>query len=167
MRTRGAMSWVRNTPTGLPDCTRSVSSFPEPLECPNDGVQRPQIAGRLAPAAVDDQLLRVLGDLRVEVVEETAQRGLLEPAVGVEPRPAGGMEREGEVEHDGPSLSATACGHPSVQRPLLAKQTVETTGGDASADQTHHQQVGDMAGHGPVEDAQREGAEHLVPLIER
>ena len=26
MSTRGAHSWVRNTPTGLPDCTSSVSS---------------------------------------------------------------------------------------------------------------------------------------------
>ena len=28
MSTRGAMSWVRITPTGLPDCTSSVSSGP-------------------------------------------------------------------------------------------------------------------------------------------
>ena len=26
MSTRGAHSWVRSTPTGLPDCTSSVSS---------------------------------------------------------------------------------------------------------------------------------------------
>ena len=28
MRTRGAHSWVRKTPTGLPDCTSIVSSSP-------------------------------------------------------------------------------------------------------------------------------------------
>ena len=28
MRTRGASAWVRKTPTGLPDWTRRVSSFP-------------------------------------------------------------------------------------------------------------------------------------------
>ena len=27
--TRGASAWVRKTPTGLPDCTSSVSSFSE------------------------------------------------------------------------------------------------------------------------------------------
>ncbi len=27
MRTRGAIAWVRRTPTGLPDWTRRVSSF--------------------------------------------------------------------------------------------------------------------------------------------
>ena len=30
MRTRGAHSWVRNTPTGLPDCTSIVSSSARP-----------------------------------------------------------------------------------------------------------------------------------------
>jgi hypothetical protein len=28
IRTLGAISWVRKTPTGFPDCTRSVSSSP-------------------------------------------------------------------------------------------------------------------------------------------
>ena len=30
MSTRGAHSWVRKTPTGLPDCTSIVSSSPRP-----------------------------------------------------------------------------------------------------------------------------------------
>ena len=40
----------------------------------DDGAQRGRISRRLARAAVDDQLLRPLRDLGVEVVEEHPQR---------------------------------------------------------------------------------------------
>ena len=44
MSTRGAPGWVRNTPTGLPDCTSSVSSpsrsFSEATMASNDAQLR-------------------------------------------------------------------------------------------------------------------------------
>lgn len=54
------------------------------------GVERAPVTGRLAGAAVDDQLGRVLGHLGVEVVHEHPQRGLLLPALGGQARPACG-----------------------------------------------------------------------------
>ena len=54
--TRGASAWVLNTPTGLPDCTRSVSSssIAWALDDPVIGVP---IQGGAAYAAIDHQLL--------------------------------------------------------------------------------------------------------------
>ena len=46
----------------------------------HDRVERLPRARRAAGAAVDDEVLRALGDVRVEVVHEHAQRGLLRPA---------------------------------------------------------------------------------------
>ncbi len=45
-----------------------------------DRVEGGPVAGGLAGAAVDDEVLRALGDLGVEVVVEHPQRGLLRPA---------------------------------------------------------------------------------------
>ena len=49
-----------------------------------DRVQRRVVTRRLARAAVDDQLLGVLGDVRVEVVVQHPQRGFLRPAEAFE-----------------------------------------------------------------------------------
>ena len=78
--TRGAHSWVRKTPTGLPDCTSSVSSSPEAAQGADDRVERLPGARGAAGAAVDDQVVGPLGDLRVEVVHQHPQRRLLRPA---------------------------------------------------------------------------------------
>ena len=90
MSTRGAHSWVRKTPTGLPDCTSSVSSASRRLEGAHDRVERLPAAGGLAGSAVDDEVVGALGDLGVEVVHEHAQRRLGLPALGGEVRAAGG-----------------------------------------------------------------------------
>ena len=66
--TRGAHSWVCSTPTGLPDCTSSVSSFFSVVQGAHDRVEAVPVARGLAGAAVDDELVRALGDLGVEVV---------------------------------------------------------------------------------------------------
>ncbi len=46
----------------------------------DDGIERRPVAGRTPRAAIDHQLVRILGDLRVEVVHEHAQGRLLRPA---------------------------------------------------------------------------------------
>ena len=57
--TRGAHSCVRNTPTGLPDCTSSVSSSPERAQRAHDRVERLPRARRAAGAAVDDEVVGI------------------------------------------------------------------------------------------------------------
>ncbi|GAA2780016.1 hypothetical protein GCM10020219_059410 [Nonomuraea dietziae] len=47
-------------------------------------VERGPVTRGLAGTAVDDQLLGVLGDFRVQVVLEHPERGLLRPALGGE-----------------------------------------------------------------------------------
>src|SRR5580693_5539350 len=69
MSTRGASGWVRNTPTGLPDCTSSVSSASSVLR-------------GAADAAVNHELLGTLCHLRVEVVHEHAHGRFRQPALG-------------------------------------------------------------------------------------
>ena len=66
-------------PAGL-DQQRLVA--PEVGEAAFDGQQRPGVARGLAGAAVDDQLLGVLGHLGVEVVVQHPQRRLLRPPAG-------------------------------------------------------------------------------------
>ena len=78
--TRGAHSWVRNTPTGRPDWTSIVSSCSSVVSVRTIASKDAPVAGGLARAAVDDELLRVLGHLGVEIVLEHAKRGLLRPA---------------------------------------------------------------------------------------
>jgi hypothetical protein len=56
--TRGAHSWVRKTPTGLPDWTSSVSSSSRSCSERDDRVERVPAARRPAGAAVDDELGR-------------------------------------------------------------------------------------------------------------
>ena len=52
------------------------------------GVEGAPVAGRLAGAAVDDELVGVLGDLRVEVVLQHPQGGFLLPSQGAQFRTA-------------------------------------------------------------------------------
>lgn len=54
----------------------------EGAQGPHHRVEGAPVAGRLARAAVDDELVGVLGDLRVEVVLQHPQGGLLLPAQG-------------------------------------------------------------------------------------
>jgi hypothetical protein len=60
-----------------------------------------EIPGRLAPSAIDDQVLRVFGDIGIEVVEEATQCRFLEPTPGVQVPTVWSMEGEGDVEHPG------------------------------------------------------------------
>ena len=87
--TRGAHSWVRSTPTGRPDCTSIVSSCSSVVRVRTMASKLAPVAGGLAGAAVDDQVVRVLGHLGVEVVLQHPQRGLGAPA----PRGQGGAAR--------------------------------------------------------------------------
>ena len=86
MSTRGAHGCVRNTPTGLPDCTSSVSSFSRSRSDATMRRRPPSCARRLPGAAVDDQVVGPLGDLGIEVVHQHAQRGFLRPALARERR---------------------------------------------------------------------------------
>ncbi len=54
----------------------------EAAQLADDGVERLPAAGRAARAAVDDEVVGVLGDLGVEVVHQHPQHGLLLPAAG-------------------------------------------------------------------------------------
>ena len=56
----------------------------ERVQRAHDRVEARPVARGLAGAAVHDEILWVLGDLRVEVVLQHAQRGLLRPAQGVQ-----------------------------------------------------------------------------------
>jgi hypothetical protein len=58
----------------------------EGLEGADHRVEGPPVAGGLSRPAVDDELVGVLGDLRVEVVLQHAQGGLLLPSRGAELR---------------------------------------------------------------------------------
>src|SRR3954451_2490171 len=89
--TRGAHSCVRMTPTGLPDCTSSVSSCSSVVSVRTSASKGLQLPAAPAGAAVDDEVARPLGVLRVEVVHQHAQRRLGLPRAGGEGRAAGGL----------------------------------------------------------------------------
>ena len=63
----------------------------------DDGIERRPIAGRPAGAAVDDELVGVLGDLRVEVVHEHPEGRFLRPAAAGQLGPARGSDGAGAV----------------------------------------------------------------------
>ncbi len=54
----------------------------EPAQRLDDTVEGVPIARGAADAAVDDELARPLGDVRIEIVHQHAQRGFGEPALG-------------------------------------------------------------------------------------
>ena len=100
--TRGASSWVRKTPTGLPDWTSSVSSSPRASSgAATMRSKRLPVARGPADAAIDHQLLRLLGHLGVEIVHQHAQRRLGQPALGAQRRPARAADLAGVVETGG------------------------------------------------------------------
>ena len=68
----------------------------ERFERPHDGVERRPIARGASRAAVDDQLVGLLGDLGVEVVMEHAQGGFLMPSLTGDGAAPGGANRGGE-----------------------------------------------------------------------
>ncbi len=70
----------------------------------DDSVVAAPVARGAADAAIDDELLRVLGDLGVEVVHQHAERRLGEPALAGESAAARGADAAGVVE-------AVGCGH--------------------------------------------------------
>ena len=70
---------MRNTPTGLPDWTSSVSSSASDRRARDDRVERVPRTRGPAGAAVDDQVLGALGHVGVEVVHQHPQGGLLRP----------------------------------------------------------------------------------------
>ena len=88
MSTRGAHGCVRKTPTGLPDCTSSVSSCSSAAQRRDDRVERLPAARRAARAAVDDEIVRPFGDLGIEIVHQHPQRGFLRPSFAGERRAA-------------------------------------------------------------------------------
>ena len=92
MSTRGASAWVRNTPTGLPDWTSSVSSPSRRRKRRDDAVERLPVARRPPDAAIDDELARPFGDVGVEIVHEHAQRRFGQPALGAELGSAGAAD---------------------------------------------------------------------------
>ena len=84
MSTRGAHSWVRKTPTGLPDWTSIVSSSPRVRSVRAQRVERVPRTGRPAGPAVDHEIVGPLGHLGVEVVVQHPVGGLLWPAAARE-----------------------------------------------------------------------------------
>ena len=70
---------VRKTPTGLPLWTSSVSSSPRVSSERTIARRQSWFRAALPGAAVDDELGRPLGDLRVEVVQQHPQRRLRLP----------------------------------------------------------------------------------------
>ena len=93
MSTRGAHSWVRNTPTGLPDWTSRVSSSSRSCSVAMIAVEGVPAAGGAAGAAVDDELVGVFGHLGVEVVHQHAHRALGGPALAAALGAAGRADR--------------------------------------------------------------------------
>ena len=106
---------VRKTPTGFPLWTSSVSSSPSSSSERTMRLERVVASGGLAGAAVDDELLGLLGDLGVEVVEEHPQRSLGLPRARVQRRPA--RARESSVRSpQSSSTRASSRRHRSLER---------------------------------------------------
>ncbi len=84
-----------NTATGLPDWTSRVSSSPSRRSVATMASNERPVAGRLARAAVDHQVVGPLGHLGVEVVHQHAQRRLLLPAAAAELEAPRGADRAG------------------------------------------------------------------------
>src|SRR5262249_7291949 len=70
----------------------------EALESLDDRVEALPVACRLPCPAVDDQLLWLLGDLRIEVVLEHPQSCLGHPVAATKVAPPGGANRAGRSQ---------------------------------------------------------------------
>ena len=77
MSTRGASGWVFAIPTGRPDCTRSVSSSSRSSKSGEDALEVLPGARRFSRAAIDDEILGSLGDLRHRGCSGSCGRRLL------------------------------------------------------------------------------------------
>ena len=101
--TRGASACVRKTPTGLPDCTSSVSSASSWRSGRDDAVEALPVARGAADAAVDDELAGLLRHVGIEVVHQHPQRRLGEPALGGDVGAVRRADHAGVVDagHDG------------------------------------------------------------------
>ena len=93
MRTRGAHSPRAEHGDRLAALDEERLVLPQPEQRPDDLAQRVVTPRGTTRAAVDDELLRVLGDLGVEVVEEHSQRRLGLPGACVQRRPARRADR--------------------------------------------------------------------------
>ena len=115
--TRAASSCDGTTATGLPDWMSSVSSersrFSVRTIAWNDGQSR----AALPLPAVHDQLLRPLGHLRRDVVEQAAQRALLLPAEALEVAPVAPSGTAG-----GATVASEACIHGSMYPCIRRRQ---------------------------------------------
>jgi hypothetical protein len=69
----------------------------EPLQRRDDPVEALPVAGRPADAAIDDQLLRRLGDAGIEIVLKHADGRLGRPAPGDDLRSGAGADRTAVV----------------------------------------------------------------------
>ena len=82
---------------GLPGLNQQRLVGFQALERRDDRVVALPVARGFADAAVDNKLVRALGNLRVEIVHQHAQRRLGEPALGAELAPARGAHDAGRV----------------------------------------------------------------------
>ena len=123
MSTRGASACVRNTPTGLPLCTSSVSSFSSARSAATIASNASQLRAALPGAAVHDEIVGPLGDLGVEVVHQHAQRGFLLPALAGDAscRAARARRsRRGLAAARSSNVAGTASDRPCGDRDLVA-----------------------------------------------
>ena len=67
----------------------------EPLQGRDDRVEALPVARRLAGPAVDDEVLRLLGHVRIEVVLEHPEGGFLDPSPAAERRARRGADHTG------------------------------------------------------------------------
>jgi len=84
----------------------------ERRERAHDGIECGPITGRLSRSTVDDEVVGPLGHLRVEIVHQHAQGGLLRPALAGE----GGASRRPNDASDG--------GHQGTSRTLRSGANV-------------------------------------------
>src|ERR1022692_3460296 len=82
----------------------------ERFERAHDGVKRRPVARRPSGAAVDDQLVGVLGDLGIEIVVQHAQGGFLVPSLAAEGGAARGVDRGNQAHWSTPTGSPNHSG---------------------------------------------------------
>src|SRR6476660_4321977 len=92
--TRGAHSWVRQTPTGLPDCTSIVSSSASVVKVRTIASKHAQ-SPAARPVPVDDQIVGALGVFRVQIVHQHSQWRLGHPTASGASRAMWSNDRTG------------------------------------------------------------------------
>ena len=94
----------------------------ERAQLADDGVEGVPGARRAAGAAVDDQVVGALGDLRVEVVHQHPHRGLLAPAAAAELGAVRGVHLARAAHSNSPTLVSTARQQRAVGEQLLDRE---------------------------------------------